>query len=85
MLSDTDKEALDFIIDKFAHIGHWELRDYTHDYPEWKQYEHLLKNRLVKRIRIKTEELLSLLPNDVLSVPPEHLEDSKKVLLGLYD
>jgi uncharacterized phage-associated protein len=85
MLSETDKEALDFVIDTFAAIGHWDLRDYTHQYPEWKQHEDLLKNRRAKRILIKTEELLSLLPNDKIAVPKEHVEDSKKILLGNYD
>jgi hypothetical protein len=61
------------------------LRDYTHQYPEWKQHEDLLKNRRAKRILIKTEELLSLLPNDKIAVPKEHVEDSKKILLGNYD
>lgn len=85
MLSDTDKEALNFVIDKFSSMGQWDLRDYTHEYPEWKQYKDLLKNHLSKRIRIKTEELLSLLPNDILAVPAEHIEESKKILLGTYD
>lgn len=85
MLSDTDKEALDFVINKFAPMDQWHLRDYTHKYPEWKQYEDLLKNQFTKRIRLKTEELFSLLPDDMLSVPLEHITESKKILLGIYD
>lgn len=34
MLSESDKEALDFVIEKFGRMKQWELRDYTHKYPE---------------------------------------------------
>ena len=35
LLSKSIKEALDFSIDKFSHIGRFELANISHDYPEW--------------------------------------------------
>lgn len=85
MLSDTDKESLDFVYDKFGKMGKWELRDYTHKYPEWYQYEDLFKNKLTKRERIETKELLSTLKDDPLAMPRKHVKESKKILTGNFD
>lgn len=38
-LSETDKEALDFAWSKFGAMGQFDVRDITHDYPEWKKFE----------------------------------------------
>lgn len=35
VLSDSDMEALRFAWDNFGHCDQFELRDLTHDYPEW--------------------------------------------------
>ena len=35
VLSDSDREALRFAWDNFGHYDQFELRDLTHDYPEW--------------------------------------------------
>ncbi|MBI4843544.1 MAG: SocA family protein [Nitrospirae bacterium] len=85
MLSDTDKEALDFIVEKFGKMGKWELRDYTHKYPEWYQYEDLFMNKLTKRERIETKELLSTLKDDPLAMPRKHVKESEKILTGTFD
>ena len=94
MLSETDKEALDFVIEKFGWMRQWELRDYTHQYPEWYQYEDLFKNKLTRRgvqlrltrsQRIDTKELLSTIKDDFLKIPPKHVEESKKILTGKFD
>lgn len=85
MLSESDKEALDFVIDKFGRMGQWKLRDYTHKYPEWYQYEGLFKNKLTRRERIETKELLSTIKNDPLRMPPKHVKESEKILTGKFD
>lgn len=48
-LSDTDKEALSFAVEHFGNMDTWDLRNLTHDYPEWKRYKHTLENELSKR------------------------------------
>ncbi len=85
MLSDTDKEALDFVINKFGKMRQWELRDYTHQYPEWYQYEDLFKNKQTKSERIDTRELLSTLKDDPLKMPRKHVKESEKILTGKFD
>lgn len=85
MLSDTDKDALDFVIDQFGKMGKWKLRDYTHEYPEWKQYKDLFKNRRTKRQRLHTKELLSTIKNDPLAMPRKHIKESEKMLTGTFD
>lgn len=85
MLSDTDKEALDFVIEKFGKMGQWKLRDYTHKYPEWYQYKDLFENKLTRRERIETKELLSTLKDDPLSMPRKHVKESEKILTGNFD
>ncbi len=85
MLSDTDKEALDFVIEKFGKMSSLKLRDYTHKYPEWYQYENLFKNKRTKRERIDTRELLSTFKDDFLKMPAKHIRESEKILTGKFD
>jgi hypothetical protein len=80
-LSQTDKEALDFILKKFGKMGSWALRDYTHKYPEWKQHEHSLKTS--HREDIKPAELFSLLKDDLIKIPPSRLKTSKEIFSGI--
>ena len=85
MLSDTDKEALDFVVEKFGTMSSWKLRDYTHQYPEWYQYEDMFKSKRTKRERIDTAELLSTLKDDPLKMPRKHVKESENILTGKFD
>lgn len=86
MLSKTDKEALDFIVETFGNMRSWDLKEYTHKYPEWYQYEELFKNKLTKRERINTKELLSTFDNDpFLQVSKKQIRESEKILTGNFD
>lgn len=83
-LSETDIESIDYIITKFGKKGTYQLRDYTHQYPEWKQYKDDLTSGRVKRVPLSFDELFSILPDnrDPLSLPKDHIEDSKKIAYG---
>ena len=48
MLSNTDKEALDFAIDNFGHHKTFDLVEITHKYPEWKRFELSLEDGLTR-------------------------------------
>lgn len=86
MLSESDREALDFVAEKFGKMGPWKLRDYTHRYPEWYRYEDLFTNKLTKRERIKTKELLSTIKDDPLTIPSKkHIKESEKIVTGNFD
>jgi len=83
-LSETDIEALDFVAEKFGCFNTDRLIKLTHDYPEWAQYKELFENKMTRRERIEDRELLSVLDNDVLAVSSDHLEESGKILSGLF-
>lgn len=83
-LSETDKEALDFVVKKFGNMGSWELKDYTHKYPEWKKHERRLKTA-TRREKINTEELFSLLHDDYINVPLEKRKLSKEIFRGNFE
>lgn len=85
MLSETDKEAIDFVVEKFGNVSQWELSEYTHKYPEWYKHESLFKNKRTRRERVETDELLSLLENDPLAMPEVHVNVSKEIILGRHD
>lgn len=44
LFSKSDLEVLDLVWEKFGHMDRWELRDLTHEYPEWKRWEEELKD-----------------------------------------
>lgn len=83
-LSDTDKEALDFVIEKFGKKTGAQLTTYTHKYPEWAQHEHLFKGKAIRRVRIEPEELLSVIDDNCFGVSPEHVNESRKIVTGVF-
>lgn len=86
MLSETDKEVLAYVIERFGKMSSMELSEYSHKYPEWQQHEYLFKNGQTKRKQIKTEELLSTLDDDLqsLGIDADHIEESRNLLLGTF-
>jgi uncharacterized phage-associated protein len=83
-LSETDREALDFVIEKFGNMTGKQLTNYTHQYQEWAQHEHLFKGKLARRMRLEPEELLSVIDDNCFGVTREHLEESRKMLTGIF-
>ncbi len=55
-LSETDVEALDFTLEHFANYETWELRNLTHEYPEWKRYKNTLESFASRREEIIIED-----------------------------
>ena len=82
-LSETDVEALRFVAKHFGNLSGWDLVDLIHRYPEWEQYKDLFNSKAIKRERVSIEELLSILPDDPLSMPDDHIEESRNILSGL--
>lgn len=83
-LSKTDMEALDFVIGKFGKMTGKQLTNYTHRYPEWAQYAHLFEGKCIRRMRLEPEELLSVIDDDCFGVTPEHVEESRKMVTGVF-
>jgi uncharacterized phage-associated protein len=84
MLSETDIEALDYVIKIFGLMSSSRLVNYTHKYPEWSQYRELFKSGQTKRERIAIEELLSVVDR-YFKVSDEHLEESRRIIKGAPD
>ena len=78
MLSETDKEALNFVIEHFGNINSKQLSKYVHQYPECS---------LPERKRIEPIELLSTIKDDPLTsgIPKYHVKESEKILTGNFD
>jgi Uncharacterized phage-associated protein len=77
MLSETDKTAINTILDKFAKYETWDIVALTHKYPEWVKHKNEVeKNR--KRIPLKISDLVSIVKEDGFNI-------SHKKLTVLYN
>jgi hypothetical protein len=73
-LSESDRQALDFIIEKFGNMDCGRLKEYTERFPE-----------SVERGVIPDTELLTVLDDGIFQVPRKHIELSRKFMLGEFD
>lgn len=84
-LSDTDKEALRFVVENFGHMDSWALRNLTHDYPEWKRFKHTLESENSKRELIVMSDFFedAGIANDPFeeAIPKRAVELSKQFYL----
>ena len=80
-LSESDMEALNFVIKNFGTMDTWKIRDYSHKYPEWAQYEDLFKKEETRRERIRAEELISVIANDPFQFSDEQVKEAKSHFL----
>jgi len=83
-LSDSDFEALSFVLDNYGDMDNFELSKLTHEYPEWQKHEKDLKHGTDKRKEIPTEELASTIPGDPHKVSKEHLQYVKDMIRGNF-
>lgn len=44
LLSESEKESLDFSLERFGGFDQFVLADISHDYPEWKKFEDIFAN-----------------------------------------
>ena len=58
VFSKTDIECLEAVYDKFSDKDQFELKDLTHQYPEWLKYERELKTGK-KRVKMNYDDLFS--------------------------
>lgn len=84
MLSETDKQAIRYVVLNFGNMSASDLRKYTHDYPEWKQYEQDFKRKITENEPINTDELFSVIDNR-MNVDREIIEISKDIYSESYD
>ena len=87
-LSNSDIEALDFVIEHFANkYKAWELRDLSHEYPEWKRYQHTLDSESSKREKIIMDDFFqnANISNDPYNIIDDNIvELSKELFKNAY-
>ena len=66
-------------------MSQWDLKNFTHKYPEWKQYKELFKSNTISRENIRIQELISTIPEDPFSFSSKHLEEVKSIISGMHD
>lgn len=82
MLSESDIEALDFVIGNFGNMDKWDVVSYTHSLKEWKQFKDRFDAGETRQEPIKTEQLLWPTEDKRFQIPDEHLRESYKILTG---
>ena len=89
MLSESDIEALDFVIDSifksYCKENQWAMKDLTHQYPEWKKYKKVIESGDSKREDMDIRDFFDNpddLEDDPFKVIPDRLVKlSKKLFL----
>lgn len=82
MLSESDIDALDFVIDNFGKMDQWEVVRYTHKLKEWKQFKDLFDTGKTRSEPIRTEDLLLPVNDKYFRITEEHLKESYEILTG---
>ena len=82
-LSKSDMSTIEEVIAKFGQFDNWKLVDLTHKYPEWKTHEKNLLEEVVKCEDINLKDMFSSIPDDLLGIPEEIIDESKSIFLGL--
>ncbi len=85
MLSQSDKEALEFSIEHFGKMDKWDVVKYTHKLPEWKQFKPQFDANSIKKESIKIEEVLYNPQDKYFSVPQDHIDQSLEIIKGTFD
>lgn len=83
LLSDTDKKALDKVVEIFGQMSGKELERYTHQYDEWKKHAEIVVP-LNTSMRINPEDMFSVHENDQFNISPDVIEHSKRTFKGLF-
>jgi uncharacterized phage-associated protein len=82
MLSESDIEALNFVLKKFGAKDKWDVVEYTHCLNEWLPFKSSLETKKIKRGRIKAEDILLPSKDNLFLVPREHLVCSREIITG---
>jgi uncharacterized phage-associated protein len=78
MLSDTDKESIEFIVENFKNMSKNQLVNYTHKFPEWKKDEKIFAQNETYRKHLYNHDLLSV--DEKLGITENDVSTIKEIL-----
>lgn len=76
-LSSTDIESLDYIYDSLKDNDRFELRDFSHLFPEWKRFEDLLNDKSLPNSYPMIEEDF-FIENEYMNLVPSEIRESSR-------
>lgn len=82
-LSDSDREAIVFVVEKFGGRTASRLVDYLHEFPEWTRHQSKLLANPDRAYNIEEIDIFSV-PNADLGITPEQAELTKEHFLGHF-
>ena len=90
VFSKTDLAIAEIIYEQFGQIERFELREFSHKFPEWAKFEEIIRLGFEKRTEIDPVDFfenptkLTKLQKDPFELDDEILKDSKEVYTGAF-
>jgi uncharacterized phage-associated protein len=84
VFSKTDVEALKFAFDNFGFMNQFQLKDFSHLYPEWKKFETKFQSKLTFREDMSYIDFFDNpenMPDDKFAEDEQDLELNKKIFI----
>jgi len=83
VLSESDREALEFAWTRFGHVEKYRLAKLTHRYPDWKRHEASLRSKVVSRAPMNYRDFLEDPPPGVEPCHELDAETRKAIAIGI--
>jgi len=82
VFSDSETEALDEVFKNFGKYNQYKLAEFSHEYPEWKKHESMLKTGNISRVDMNYDDFFEnpqSIKNDFFSEDKIQLQTAKSV------
>ena len=87
VFSNSEIKTLDLIYSNFGGRSQFELKDLSHEYPEWKRYENDLNQHVASRFQMEYVDFFKNPKTDnheVFSQKTEHLDACQEIAFSFY-
>ncbi len=80
VFSKSDLEVLEKVFSKYGNLGKYQLRDLSHEFPEWKKHEEVIKKKISSRVEMNQIDFFenASAKIDFFPVDTDSLEVSKE-------
>ena len=81
VFSKTERDILNSVYDKYGHYDQFQLRNISHEFPEWKKYESALNKKISSRFEMQLSDFFTEAPKqfDYFLIDPEVVSISKEI------